>query len=473
MSITYPEYTHSSFPDQLDKQINFTDPSARDMDLIRQYDQYLSVGNNFAALNMLEENPHLLDCQINADKLKRIHHSILALQHFFFDDVREKIYKIGQLKGDWTATMCTNAMNEDGTEDTENALHMYDIVRYPVRYYNISREIGIMMSEMVVVDELPTVGEGDTIYILEFNPAKDPEKYYLRKSIGIYHECYIFTKGKWKSVGQVEDVNQYFMVISNDIQAGDIPIENLDKYMQMSIKGDRGEAGYTPVKNVDYFDGQSGTGMSPRGAWDSNAIYTANDLVSHNGYLWYTPNGCRGSEPSVDSEDWIKLDVSLQLAVGTETPAFLEEGGLWLHVQNDGHVILKTKVGSGYMSYMPETEANYVFDNTGTSLQKKIYQHYFERDDVEVTIKDNDPVYTMEARLIDTDENDVIVARVVLTENADGTETEVFTTFDEYGENPTYQCTRVYKQVGNVYYITPSVSTDKYSEATYMRWIYI
>lgn len=464
MSITYPEYTHSTFPDQLDKQMIIRDPESKEWSLIKSYDQSLSQGAYSNAERILKNNPSLMECQFNADKLKRIHHSILALQHFFFDDVREKIYKIGQLKGDWTATMCTDAKNTDGTEDTENALHMYDIVRYPVRYYNISREIGVQMSDLEIVNELPDKGEDNITYLVKTTSTK------FRSS---YYECYIFSKSNWQHIGQVEDVNQYFMVISNDIKAGEIPIENLDKYMQMSIKGDRGEAGYTPVKNVDYFDGQSGTGMSPRGAWDSTAIYTENDLVSHNGYLWYTINGCTGSEPSADSEDWTKLDVSLQLAVGTETPAFLEEGGLWLHVQNDGHVILKTKVGSGYMSYMPETEATYVFDNTGTSLQKKIYQHYFERDDVEIKITDNEPVYTMEARLIDTDENNVIVARAVLTENEDGTETEVFTTFDEYGVSPTYQCTRIYKQIGNVYYITPSVSTDKYSEATYMRWIYV
>lgn len=470
MSITYPEYTHSSFPDQLDKQMVIKDPDVDDLALIQAYDSLLAQGKNDAALKLLEDNPQLMDSQFNADKLKRIHHSILALQHFFFDDVREKIYRIGQLKGDWTKTMCTDAKNEDGTEDTENALHMYDIVRYPVRYYNIANNMGIKMSNLIKVDTLPSVGEIDAIYILEVDPSIQVEK----ASTGIHHECYIFIDGQWELIGHIEDVKQYFMVISNDIKPEDVPTEHPDKYMQMSIKGDRGEPGYTPKKNVDYWDGTPGTGMAPCGAWISTTQYTQYNLVSHNGYLWYTPNenGSVGNEPSIDSTDWIRLDISLQLAVGADAPFFLEEGGLWLHVQNDGHVILRTKDENGtFTVFYPETKAKYIFDETGENLQKKIYQHYFDRDDVKIIFKDNDPVYTMEAKLLNNP--DITVAKATLTEDDNGVQTEDFVTYDETGYIVTYHCKKIYEQDGNQYIVTPENLAEDYNVAGFMTWHYM
>lgn len=105
----------------------------------------------------------------------------------------------------------------------------------------------------------------------------------------------------------VDGVKQYFLVIGNNIEAGDIPLENLDneKYLQLSIKGDKGdtgEAGYTPIKGIDYNDGVDGLGMSPKGAWLSNREYLQYDLVSHNGFLWYCIDSNLNQEPSDDSD---------------------------------------------------------------------------------------------------------------------------------------------------------------------------
>lgn len=381
MSTTYPEYSYTNFPEQIDKQMTIRDPYASELALIKQYDSLIAAGQSATAIELLVANPSLMEVQMNAEKLLRIHHSILALQRFFYDSVLEKIYRIGSLKGDWTETMSSTATGDD-------KLNMYDIVRYPV-----------------------------------------------------------------------DGINQYFMVVSNEVEAGVAPYGYEDCYIQMSIKGDKGDQGYTPVKGIDYFDGASGLGLSPRGAWVENVQYTQYDLVSHNGYLWYCTADNIALEPGVDPM-WIKIEISMQSSVGSDIPVNLEEGGIWMHMQDDGHIIIKTKNADGeYVTMFPETQASYVKDATGVSLQRKIYQHYFDRDDVKVTMTDTDPVYTTTATLLTNEA--IVVAQSVLTDATDenGTMTEEFTVYDETGVYVMYKCVNTYTidDEAGIYTRTPEV----------------
>lgn len=381
MSVSYPEYYYSTFPEQLDKQMTIRDPYASELSLIQQYNSLVSSGQSVAAIELLTANPTLMESQMNAEKLLTIHHSILSLQHFFYDSVLEKIYHIGQQKGEWDYFMSTDA--------TDEALHlnMYDIVRYPV-----------------------------------------------------------------------DGVSQYFMVISNNIPIGTYPTDT-SCYVQLTIKGDKGDTGYTPIKGIDYYDGTSGLGLSPRGAWNSEIEYTQYDLVSHNGYLWYCTENTTGTEPSID-DVWQKIEISTQTAVSSGIPQNLEEGGLWLDLQDDGHVIIKTKNTDGtYSTLFPETKASYITDEIGESLQRKIYRHYFERDDVKVVMEDNDPVYTSTATLLSN--SNITVAKSVLTDTSDenGMITEEFTVYDETGIFVMYKCKNVYTidDENGVYTRTPEV----------------
>ena len=147
MSKTYLELTHSNYPQQNDKLMVFRDPSASEVNLINQYNSLIASGQVASAIDILSANPSLNECIINADKLLSLHHSILAVQRFFYDNVQEKIYRIGQQKGDWNALMSSDATTE------KNKLNMYDIVRYPV---NGIKQYFMVVSSKIVAGTLPT-----------------------------------------------------------------------------------------------------------------------------------------------------------------------------------------------------------------------------------------------------------------------------------------------------------------------------
>ena len=380
MSVTYPNLTKTKFPNQVDVQVVWRDPAASELALVNQYNSLVAAGQSASAIELLQANPTLEECMINADKILQIYHAVIALEKYFFDDVEGKIFRVGNIKGDWNNQMSSNTTGD-------NLLNKFDVVRYPV-----------------------------------------------------------------------DGVSQYFLVYGDEIEAGEIPTES-EKYLQMSIKGDTGEAGYTPIKNIDYFDGVSGLGLSPRGAWVNNLDYFQYDLVSHNGYLWYCLEDNIAKEPSVDSV-WVKIEISMQSSVGSDIPTNLEEGGIWMHMQDDGHIVMKTKNSDGeYVVMYPETQASYVKDATGTSLQRKIYQHYFERDDVMVTLTDTDPVFTTKATLLGS--GSIVVAEATLTDNSDvdGTMTREFTAYDETGVYVMYRCVDHYtmNEETGIYTRTPEL----------------
>ena len=344
------------------------------MPLVALQNTYASAGNISAAASLLQANPILYECIINADKLQQLHHAILAVQEQFFDDVEQQIFKIGRLKGDWNENM-----SSDG--DGEYLLNKYDVVRYPV-----------------------------------------------------------------------DDVSQYFLVYGNEIQAGEIPTES-ENYLQISMKGDKGDTGYcpikgidyfdgiTPVKGEDYFDGNNGLGLAPCGAWVNNRHYDIYSMVSHNGALWYSTEECEGEEPHDTSAIWIKINITMQTYVGTERPTGLQTDGLWVHIQEDGHVILKkvNEIGEESELY-PETKASFVIDASGQQLQRKLYREYFGRDDITINIyvSEDELEYTQEAILSETE---IVIARQITTDNLDTDDGNIITEFiayDESGENIVY-----------------------------------
>lgn len=311
-------------------------------------------------MEYLNSHPSLVDVIINADKLLRLQHGLTAVQRYFYDNILEKIYRLGSLKGDWNSQMSSEASGG-------NRLNRFDVVRYPV-----------------------------------------------------------------------DGVKQYFLVIGEEIPAGALPTEN-DAYLQLSMKGDKGDAG------IDGVDGVSGLGMSPRGAWVENKQYYQYDIVSHDGYLWYATEDNALSEPSDESNVWQRVQISMQVTTSTAKPNNLDDGGLWLHMQEDGHVILKTKNETGeYLTVYPEVQASYVLDASGENLQRKIYRHYFERDDVTTHYKEDGNVYTGQAKLISNPA--VTVAKWIMTDTSeeDGRYTEEFTVYDETGVYIVYKTKRVF-----------------------------
>lgn len=340
----------------------------------------MNSGNKTAADELLNMHPELEDSMLNAAKLLKLLHGLSAVERYFFDNILENIYKIGENKGEWNAQMSSSASGE-------NILNKFDVVEYPVN-----------------------------------------------------------------------GVNQLFLVYGDNLQAGVTPLEAPDKYLQLSIKGDKGDAGYTPIKGIDYsdgIDGVSGLGLSPRGAWVNNKEYYQYDMVSHNGYFWYALENTIATEPIKGSDIWVKIPISLQVATGTETPNNLEDGGLWIHTQDDESAILKTKNENGeYIPIHPQTKSDYVKDANGESLQRKIYRNYFDRDDIKILLNDSAPVYTRTAVL--SNNNSIVVAKEIMTDTLDenGKVTKEYTAYDETGVYVMYKSIEVFTDYGDGNYDT-------------------
>lgn len=361
MSAKYPDLEYTTFPEQIDKQMEIRDPSDTDYPLIRVYNSKLASGDYVGAQQYLKEHSELLECMMNAEKILRIHQSIIALQRYFNSNIIDQIYHIGEYKGDWNPNMSSTAIGSQ-------LLNMYDIVRYPV-----------------------------------------------------------------------DNVKQYFMVISNNIVAGEIPTSVPNKYLTMTIKGDIGETG------KDGIDGADGIGMNPKGIWQEEVNYSQYDLVSRLGKFYYALEDNYNFDPAGGSPNvWVPFDVSLQSSVGTDTPDYLDDGGIWLHTQENDGIIIKTKNSDGeFVAMYPETQASLVKDVTGGNMQDWIYRHYFERDDVKVTYKDEDPVFTFTASLVS---NGNVVAKYVVTDetNISGKKYSSFTAYDETGRNaPLYKFNKI------------------------------
>lgn len=382
MSQKYPDLIHTNFPEQMNDAVNWRDPSASEQALIRQYKSLLANGQDALAQDILNANPHLMDSQINAEKLLALQHGLIATQRYFYDNIQEHIFRIGNLKGDWNAQMSSTASGE-------NKLDKLDVVRYPV-----------------------------------------------------------------------DGIKQYFLVYGDNLIAGINPLEAPDKYLQMSIKGDKGDkgdAGYTPQKDIDYrdgIDGVDGIGMSPKGAWVNNRNYFQYDVVSHNGIFWYALEDNIHQEPSDASSVWDKFNISMQVTYGTDIPQNLENGGIWMHLQEDGHIILKTKNENGeYIPMYPETQADYINDKSGDNLQRIIYRHYFDREDVVTSFRESNGKEIYEAK-----QNNVIVAKIEIEDKIDdgNNATETFTVYDATGIFVMYQVRKIYTENNGVITCTPT-----------------
>ncbi len=361
MSQLYPDLIYSNYPNQMDMQIPWRDPTDSEKLIIKQYNTLLEAGQLATAAELLATNPSLNDCIINAAKLLKLLHSILAVQRYYFDSVQNQIFRIGSLKGDWNSSMSSTATGD-------NKLNMFDVVKYPIN-----------------------------------------------------------------------GIKQYFSVISSEITAGTLPTD-ATKYMQLSMKGDKGDAGQDGTNGSD---GASGLGLSPRGGWVNNLQYFQYDLVSHGGYLWYCLQNNLAEEPTTTSTIWVKIEIALQTSYGTTTPSNLVEGGLWLHLQGNGRVIMKTKQSDGsFVTMYPETKASYITSTDGVDLQDLIYQHTFDRDDINVSVSPfvNDEMVTL-AKL--KSNSSIVVATNVTTDTIDTNNqmTSEFTVYDNTGVYVMYKAT--------------------------------
>lgn len=114
-------------------------------------------------------------------------------------------------------------------------------------------------------------------------------------------ESYIFTivkiKGDFSKSAKYTKYNiVYFeklpyMAIADDIPIGTLPT-NIVYWYPLAIKGQQGE---------------SGLGLSPRGAWNDTTQYYKDDMVAYNNVLWAALSDNINYTPNESSTAWLKL----------------------------------------------------------------------------------------------------------------------------------------------------------------------
>lgn len=77
--------------------------------------------------------------------------------------------------------------------------------------------------------------------------------------------------------------------------------------------------------------GVSGTGLAPRGVWNSTTQYYTNDCVADNNILWQCRTGNTNSKPSSSNSNWIALlSLSGLVIVSSAQPTTQSTGNLWM-----------------------------------------------------------------------------------------------------------------------------------------------
>lgn len=83
MSVTYPQYPHSSFPDELDSWETFLDVVESDAQLLKQYQQYILDGDMTNAQLIYNQIPNANKKFIGALVMNQFADAIMSLESFY------------------------------------------------------------------------------------------------------------------------------------------------------------------------------------------------------------------------------------------------------------------------------------------------------------------------------------------------------------------------------------------------------
>lgn len=99
MSVTYPLYTFSSYPDEIDQFDRFTDLTLDTVKYAEQYNTYMTKGDLTRAAQVLINCPELETSLINAANLNRIIDAIKCIETFYAEDVQKYLIEIVKYRG--------------------------------------------------------------------------------------------------------------------------------------------------------------------------------------------------------------------------------------------------------------------------------------------------------------------------------------------------------------------------------------
>lgn len=122
MSTTYPDYSHTNFPESVDNIGYMEDADRNVISSLTSYQQAISSGDEESAQAIIDANPTLLTKYIfNAEKYNVLADGIMALQTYFANRFEDVIKEIGKKLG----IRSSKATGDDA--DSVNASSAYSI----------------------------------------------------------------------------------------------------------------------------------------------------------------------------------------------------------------------------------------------------------------------------------------------------------------------------------------------------------
>ena len=159
MSITYPQYPNSTFPDVLDSWTRRSDPNIGDITLINQYKAYILAGDITSAQNLIIANPSLKAKIFDSDALNNLQDGLQSVEKFFKDNV-EGYIQIKQIEF-------------QGEIDKFNLIGNWSGVTQYYKKNLISYAGNIYMAKIDSLNHPPTTGDEFDIYWLLYSRKGD------------------------------------------------------------------------------------------------------------------------------------------------------------------------------------------------------------------------------------------------------------------------------------------------------------
>ena len=91
VTIKYDDLPHTNWPSSVDRLYPKRMPYASELIFINQYNSHWVKGDLTSANQVLVDHPDIIDAMIDLDFLLTIHHSQIAMERFFRDQVYQYI----------------------------------------------------------------------------------------------------------------------------------------------------------------------------------------------------------------------------------------------------------------------------------------------------------------------------------------------------------------------------------------------
>ena len=87
----YEETPLSSLPEAIDNIERMSDVSLSELQLVRQFEEFMLDGNLQAAGQILQDNPGLKNKFLNAEKYNKLRDAIIALEKIYIEDIKDSL----------------------------------------------------------------------------------------------------------------------------------------------------------------------------------------------------------------------------------------------------------------------------------------------------------------------------------------------------------------------------------------------